>query len=45
MYEKEMKQLRQLHRQGIFSQPFYDDKLRGIEDFDSYESFTQIPFM
>ena len=45
MYEKEMKLLRQLRQQGIFSKPFYADRLHSEEAFDSYEQFTQIPLM
>ncbi len=45
MHEREMKQLRELYESGVFQKPFYSDRLHGIEDFDSYESFTKIPFM
>ncbi len=45
MYEKEMRKLMGLYQQGIFSQPFYSDRIRGAEDFESYEKFSQIPFM
>lgn len=45
MYEKEMKLLRQLRQQGIFSKLFYADRLHSEEAFDSYEQFTQIPLM
>ena len=45
MYEKEMKKLMKLYQDGIFSQPFYADKIAGAQDFESYENFSKIPFM
>lgn len=45
MYANEMQTLRELYRQGTYDQPFYACKLQGEENFDSYERFTQIPFM
>ena len=45
MYEKEMKKLMKLYEDGIFSQPFYADKIAGAQDFESYENFSKIPFM
>ena len=45
MYEKELKQVLELYRNGLFSKPYYNERIMGEKSFSSYEEFCKIPFM
>ena len=44
MYEDELKKLRILFEQGIYTPDFYSKKLHDITQLDNYDSFKNIPF-
>lgn len=44
-FEKELEQLKALYRGGLFSKPYYSDRINGEQSFASYEEFIKIPFM
>ena len=45
MIKEKLLKLNELYRTGTFSQPFYSNRIKGPEVFESYEEFTHIPFM
>ncbi len=45
MFEDQIKKINELYKSGIYSQPFYSNRIKGSEVFESYEKFSKIPFM
>lgn len=45
MYEQELQKLQKLWNQGLFANPFYQDKISDKTYLESYDSFCKIPFM
>lgn len=45
MFESGLQTLRELFSQGIFSKPYYSERVAGSNAFSSYEKFRTIPFM
>lgn len=45
MFETELNTLHRLYQSGLFSKPYYRDRIPGPAAFNSYEAFCCIPFM
>ncbi len=45
MFDRELDVLKELYRKGLFSSPYYSQRLTGANAFSSYDAFCQIPFM